>query len=66
MAVPLAGSGIRLLQALEFRIEQVERTPWVTAQLTEPHGLHIDQEVLYGKCREFQTDSPIISQMKAR
>jgi hypothetical protein len=28
--------------------------------------LHVEQEIGYSKCREFQTDSPIISQMKAR
>ena len=28
--------------------------------------LHIEQEISYSKCREFQTDLPIISQMKAR
>lgn len=28
--------------------------------------LRIEQEISYSKCREFQTDSPIISQMKAR
>ena len=28
--------------------------------------LHIEQEISYSKCREFQDDSPIISQMKAR
>lgn len=28
--------------------------------------LRIEQEINYSKCREFQTDSPIISQMKAR
>ncbi len=28
--------------------------------------LRIDQEISYSKCLEFQTDSPIVSQMKAR
>jgi hypothetical protein len=28
--------------------------------------LRIEQETSYSKCREFQTDSPIVSQMKAR
>ena len=28
--------------------------------------LHIEQEMSYSKCREFHTDSPIVSQMKAR
>jgi hypothetical protein len=28
--------------------------------------LRIEQEISYSKCREFQIDSPIISQIKAR
>jgi hypothetical protein len=28
--------------------------------------LRIEQEISYSKCREFQTDSPTVSQMKAR
>lgn len=49
--------------------------------MTEPHGfqsgavfhrglttheLHVEQEVIHGKCREFKTESPIISQTTAR
>jgi hypothetical protein len=28
--------------------------------------MRIEQEISYSKCREFQTDSPIVSQMEAR
>ena len=38
---------------------------FISARLGLLRVLHIEQEVSYSKCREFQTDSPIISQMKA-
>jgi hypothetical protein len=38
----------------------------VSARLGLLKVLHIEQEISYSKCRDFQTDSPIISQMKAR
>jgi hypothetical protein len=39
---------------------------FVSARLGLLKVLHIEQEISYSKCREFQTDSPIISRMKAR
>lgn len=39
---------------------------FVSARLGLLKVLHVEQEISYSKCREFQTDSPIISQMKAR
>lgn len=38
----------------------------VSARLGLLKVLHIEQDISYSKCRDFQTDSPIISQMKAR
>ena len=39
---------------------------FVSARLGLLKVLRIEEEISYSKCREFQTDSPIISQMKAR
>jgi hypothetical protein len=39
---------------------------FVSARLGLLKVLRIEQEISYSKCREFQSDSPIISQMKAR
>jgi hypothetical protein len=39
---------------------------FVSARLGLLKVLRVEQEIGYSKCREFQTDSPIISQMKAR
>jgi hypothetical protein len=39
---------------------------FVSARLGLLKVLRIEQEISYSKCREFQTDSPIISQIKAR
>ncbi len=39
---------------------------FVWARLGLLKALRIEQEISYSKCREFQTDSPIISQMRAR
>jgi hypothetical protein len=38
----------------------------VSARLGLLKVLHIEQEVSYSKCRDFQTNSPIISQIRAR
>jgi hypothetical protein len=39
---------------------------FVSARLGLVKTLHLDQEVSYSNCREFQTDSPVVSQMRAR
>jgi hypothetical protein len=39
---------------------------FVWARLGLLKALRIEQEISYSKCRELQTDSPIISQMRAR
>ncbi len=39
---------------------------FVSARVGLLRVLRIEQEISYSKCREFQTDSPVISQMRAR
>jgi hypothetical protein len=39
---------------------------FVWARLGLLKALHIEQEISYSQCREFQTDSPVVSQMGAR
>ena len=39
---------------------------FVSARLGLLKMLHIEQEISYSKCREFHTDSPIVSQMNAK
>jgi hypothetical protein len=67
---------VRLVQGSRATFEQIRVSDevWrprqvrasVSARLGLLKVLHIEQEISYSKCHDFQTDSPIISQITAR